>query len=521
MLRTVWAILGWTLVAVGAVLAGAALWIRRTFGAISVDQMLTNIAGAENTGSVDYIGSFVWTGLVAPLGAVACLALLVLMFRRRAVVRGRKRDGSSSSTGPAGFKRMRRLHAWAAPLAAIAICAFGTSMFVQTVGLDRYVRSFSTSSTMADYYVTPDLQAQRTAVAGNTENPKNLVLIFLESTEDQMGNEELFELNMLEPVQEATRGWQTIEDYQQYDGGGWTMAGLIGTSCGVPLRGAGISDADVGNGIGTEAESYLPGAVCLGDVLASNGYRNVFLGGADAQFAAKANFFHTHGYDEVKDLNTWEDQGETDISGWGLSDHRLMELAAEEVDALHASGQPFNLTMLTVDAHEPTHIYEYCPVTTEDPLESVIHCSMDYVGGFIRHMEEQGYLDDTVVVVTGDHQKLLSEGFISLQALRDVEDRPVFNRIWSPDGQRIERSGADQLSMYPTILDLVGLGRPDHRAGIGVSALVDSQPGSILDLDPAEYTELVESRSPDLYRRLWAGSGAVSTEAARGISEHG
>ena len=44
--RIVWSALGWTLTAAAAVLLGAALWIRRTFGPISVDQLLLHLPGA-------------------------------------------------------------------------------------------------------------------------------------------------------------------------------------------------------------------------------------------------------------------------------------------------------------------------------------------------------------------------------------------------------------------------------------------------------------------------------------------
>lgn len=486
------------LLVLGTVLLGAALWVRRTFGKISVEQLLLHLpgaGGAEVTGAESgYLLSFVLQALVLPL-----LILTVALFLLNVL----KHRSASSSASPA-----RAPFGWVNLLPgvlAIAVFAAGTGAFANTVGLAQYVKSQTTTLSMADYYVAPNVAGDAAPAHLNQDDtPKNLVFIFLESIEDSMANDQLFEQNMLEPLQQVTEGWQAIPDYQMFSGGGWTMAGLVGTSCGVPLRGAGVGENDIGsNEIGSGQEAFMPGAVCLGDVLKDRGYQNVFLGGADAEFASKGKFLSSHGYDDVRDLSTWVEAGETELSDWGLSDRRLMDHAKDEVVRLHESGQPFNLTMLTLDSHEPTHLYDYCEQTTEDALESAIHCSMEQVAGFIQFMDEMGYLDDTVVVLSGDHPKMVGEAFVSLGALSTVEDRSIFNRIWSPDGVPETRAGADQLSMLATTLDVLGIGREDHRAGVGVSALVTSAPGSVLDLDDSRYDELIQSASRDLYRALW------------------
>lgn len=506
-LRAVWATLGWTLVAVGAVLAGAALWIRRTFGAISVDQMLMNAEGGGEGAPSSYLTGLIWQAVLIPLGCVLLLALLWTVAGRRARA-----------------ARSRTLR-WARALVPIAAVCAGTAVFAQTIGLPEYVRSMATASTMEDYYVVPErgAGAQPAVLADGTGKPKNLVVIVLESGETAYSDDDLFEINMNEPVEEATADWQRFDSLETYGGGGWTMAGLVGTECGVPLRGPGRGADDlVSNEIGEGRDEYLPGAVCLGDVLQDAGYTSVFMGGADASFSSKEKYLRSHGYDEVRDLRTWLAEGETDVSEWALSDHRLMERAKEEVTRLHDGDQPFHLTLLTVDPHEPLHQYEYCPSIAEEPMESVIHCSMTQVAGFIDYMRENGYLEDTAVMITGDHRKMIGEDMaIFSDELLPLEDRPLFNRLWDPEGAEIRRSSIDQLSVYATLLDVMHLGRPDHRAGIGVSALVDPEvsdaaPHSITALTAEEYDELIRSRSTGLYRALWSVGEHERAEAGRG-----
>lgn len=487
------------LLVLGTVLLGTALWVRRTFGKISVEQLLLHLpgaGGAEVTGAeTGYLMGFIWQALILPFAALAGVLFLLNVLRHRAV-------SSGATSTRVSFHWLNFLPG----VLAVVVFAFGTGVFANTVGLAQYVRSQTTELSMNDYYVAPGLggEVSTARLDQNSAEPKNLVFIYLESIEDQMANEQLFEQNMLEPLQRVTEDWATIPDYQMFSGGGWTMAGLVGTSCAVPLRGAGVGENDINsNEIGSEANEFMPGAVCLGDVLKSEGYQNVFLGGADAAFASKGKFLSNHGYDEVRDLSTWVEAGETELSDWGLSDRRLMDHAKEEIVRLHESDQPFNLTMLTLDSHEPAHLYDYCQQTTDDVLESATRCSMEQVADFIQFMDEMGYLNDTVVVLTGDHPKMVGETSGSFTALNRVESRSIFNRIWSPEPIDDMRAGVDQLSMLATTLDVLGLGREDHRAGVGVSALVASAPGSALDLDHSQYDELIQSASRDLYRELW------------------
>lgn len=502
----------WLLILIGAVLLGAALWVQRTFGAISVDQLLMNLPGGEGAGGDEVVTSAVVSILLIPTGVVLVLALLTERSRR--VLR---------RSGGLRARRSRALRGIAA-VVAVAVPVSGAVAFGSTIGVGAYVQSYAREAageaTIADYYVVPRHGVSANAVGGpgmradgasQTEH-RNLIVIYLESVENAMADDELFEKNMLEPVERATEGWESIPSLHTYDGGGWTMAGIVGTQCGIPLRTDNTFNDNFDlNKLGSEGyeiTSYLPGATCLGDVLAREGYRNVFMGGADANFAGKGSFLSTHGYDEIHDLQEWRAAGETEIrEDWGLSDRRLFELAREQVVRLHEQQQPFNLTMLTLDTHEYPYLYDSCVQDTEAPLTSITFCSMEQVAGFVDALGELGILEDTSVVLMGDHRKQVAEGSSFWNELGAREDRSLFTRVWSPDGARFERGRLDQLSMYPTLLELAGIELEDHRAGAGVSALVgarDVPEGTILDLDAGEYSAVVQSRAAGFYRELWS-----------------
>lgn len=568
--RVLWGIaisMGWVLVAAGAVMAAAGIWVRRNFGVVSLDQLMMNLpaGGAQGAGGNEIVVNGVLWVLIVPLLAVLVLAVCVELARRSLRKRAARDPDHMLAQAvaeaqqpaqdldqdpeqrPAPVPTRPRRQLWVRGLAAtlaVAVPVAGAATLSSTIGVKEYVESYVreavTGTTLGDFYAVPPLlneagtgpsgSAQTAKTASRATKPgaasgdehRNLIVIYLESIEDSLSDDSLFEINMLEPIQRATEGWSSIEHLEQYAGGGWTMAGIVSTQCGVPLRSAGATaDKTELNLMGAEGEavdSYLPGAVCLGDVLQDRGYRNVFLGGADANFASKGTFLRTHGYEEVHDLIDWQAAGETEANpAWGLSDRRLFELAAETVSELHDAGEPFNLTLLTLDSHEFPFAYDYCDIDTEAPMAAITRCSMEQVAGFIDYLGQQGYLEDTAVMVMGDHEKFIAEANSFEAELSSLDDHPIFNRLWLPEGANltIAQDRIDQLSMYPTMLEMAGIEVPDHRAGIGVSAFTGATPeGSTRELDDTAYRNVVTSLSSAFYRELWGTASTETLEAA-------
>ena len=326
-------------------------------------------------------------------------------------------------------------------------------VFLSVTGVPQYATALLMDRSIAPYYLRP-------AVAAAAERPHNLVTIYLESGENTFADTSVFGQNLLSELDRATAGWARYDGLEQYPGGGWTMSGLVSTGCGIPLKSQLLTDGMNLNNLGEALTTYLPGATCLGDILSEQGYTNVFMGGAHTRFAGKDTYLSTHGYDRVLGLDEWEADGEarSQISVWGLSDRRLFGRAADVVDDLDESGRPFNLTLLTLDTHEPGGVFPGCSTDDDLAMATATKCSMRAVAGFIDHLESRGILDDTVVTVMGDHLKATSEGGFFKDELERTPNRTIIYRVWSPDGVRFTRDRADQLSVLPTTLELLGLG---------------------------------------------------------------
>ncbi|KQO01646.1 MULTISPECIES: LTA synthase family protein [unclassified Arthrobacter] len=488
----------------GLVLLIAGLGIRHYWGDISVSQMMLNLVSVETEGGG---GSIVWIGIfgigVAPILISAAIGFLHYRWRHPRDLPGRHMRRAASAA---------RTRALAVALVGVVVVS-GTTAFANTVGVADYIAAANSDADLGDYYVEP--------VVTSDENARNLVVVYLESGEATLEDERLFEKDAFAPIKEVTQpseGWVNTGSLRQYRGGGWTMSGIVASECGVPLKATGAAASEpLTNDLGTDTPTYLGGLTCSGDVLKDHGYTSVFLTGANAAFAGKGTYLRTHGYTDVKDLNDWrasDEPPEAFREDWGLSDGSLMNQAKLEVDRLHAeserTGQRFNLSMLTLDTHEPSHIYDYCQVDTEIDVLSVNSCSVAQVAGLVNHMRDQGYLEDTAVVIVGDHLRRSPPTDPLHEQLDGNPTRSIFNRIWIPGGSGPVplRQNADQFSLYPTLLEAAGLTLQDGAAGLGVSVFTPEIPAnSSQALAPKAYDILLDSLSLPFYARAWAAEG--------------
>lgn len=466
----------WLLIAFALFLACLAGWVRYRFGPVTFEEVMANLPITNGGGVGD--------GQLVVEAVCFCVGLPVLI-------------------AAVGFWLTWTRALWLSRngvrhIVGVGVTVVSLSVLLFVTGVPPFVGAMAANGTFAQYYRTPE-------VSSSASIPKNLITIYVESLESSYSQAALFGRNLLGELDSATAGWAHYDQLQQYPTGGWTMAGMVGTQCGVPLKHQLVPSMDGSRQTPTSG-AFLPGATCLGDVLKARGYHSVYLGGADLTFAGKGNYYLDHGYAESKGLADWVAAGEdpSNISAWGLRDSRLFAQAARTVDALHAARTPFNLTVLTLDTHEPPALHPDCVTPDADAMARAVVCSTRTVAAFINHLKTSGYLKDTVVMVMGDHLKMTPLGASFTSKLSAVSDRRIVCRIWSPDRFVFTRNDADQLSVLPTTLELLGFTVPDGRAGLGVSFVSrHSLAGTVLALHHSDYAALMEAPAHDLYNRLW------------------
>ena len=444
----------------GLFLAGVSLWSQRMFGDVSFEQFVYHtrfgLSGLLQT-DTDSIHLFLVYAVLLPL--LAALACTVLWLRAQ----------------------------W-------LLLPAGVALFLLHFSFGTYVASLFGPDLFASYYVSP---ASVQLLANG--RPRSLVIIYVESLESTYQDSTRFGRDLLAPLTQLQQRYARFVHYPQMAGAHWTMAGIIATQCGIPLK---ISILPSPDDHSLHLRRFLPGALCLGDVLKAQGYQNVFLNGPDLSFADMGVFLKEHGYDRVYGAREWELAGEphSQLHNWGLRDDQLLRHARSELAALIATGKPFNLTILTVDTHGPKGLMsQECRKRGAQDFKDIVRCTAGQVAEFVQYIEAQGWLDRVAVVVQGDHMAMENPIHDSLEAspTRDIFNLMVTQPVATPSTDTVTH-----FDLYPTLLELAGLRPQNGRMGLGWCALQSCQAASAPGQRIADFKAGILNRSP-IYEQLW------------------
>lgn len=236
-------------------------------------------------------------------------------------------------------------------------------------------------------------RSEVTAKAG-----KNLVVIYLESLENNFLDEEKFPLELANLHRFQQEGWHTYGNYICAYGSGWTTGGLYSTQTGLP--------AMFGGNRGIFLMESNTQAVTYASVLKQAGYQNVFLSNSNLSFAGTGAMMRSLGY---QTFGGEDFDPQIPRTRWGPHDAQVFSKAKEEYIRLSANGEPFHIAILTIDTHYPDgfpdpamrgYVDERIP---SDSHEYVV-ATLDYlVGDFVRFIEAQPNGKDTVIVLMNDH----------------------------------------------------------------------------------------------------------------------
>lgn len=464
-IKKAWVRLRETLVIGIGILLGLSLWIQFFFGTVEIRQLSFVLAsGRASLGSVDFYW-LVWLAVALTGTPVTLLALHRWVLR---VLPALTRWPKTS------FLRTR----FPALLTTVVVVG-GLIHAAETLSVRSAFATTETTTLISDTYVEPSWTMPPDV------QPKNLILIYVESLERSLTEEALWGENYIRGLTDYTASWITPTSFLQMAGARWTIEGVVSSQCGIPLRPlsfANTPDNEVNhNEIGDQIRQFLPGVNCLGDVLAANGYSNTFMGGARKAFASKGDFLSEHGYQTVLGWEDWSAIGEVSDTRWGLHDDRLLSYAQSKVDELEASGEPYNLTILTVDSHLEGLMSEECRNRGVDNLAGIFGCSTDLVVDFLDFVENRGYLEDTVVVIMGDH--LMAPGSISDRIPEDYERNVFFamKNDSSPRAKSSESRAFLHVDVLPTILEALGFESLSGRAGLGLSLYSNDETHPLAD----------------------------------------
>ena len=366
-------------------------------------------------------------------------------------------------------------------LLASAVCV---AVVVWQIRIIPYYYYQNTTGTLYEkYYKAPVITAADFPV-----QKRNLLLLYLESVENNFADASLYGKNLLPRLSETARNNPQFDGYNFLYGTNYTKAALVAGHCGIPYRSPTPTMETV--------NSHLKNIRCLSDILADNGYETWFAKSADHSFAYTDIFYQLHSYRNIIDRTVLTaGMSPTEIeknksSYNGLSDKLLLN----HISALFSTQkvrEPFLMTVFTVDTHAPGTVLPYnCPKIFGDIRDNIL-CTDNNVAEFITEFQKTPYWQNTTVVIVGDHPM-----FKALQTQqRKKYRRGIYNVFLNlPDGLSYNpRKEFTALDLAPTYLELLGIKLPEHAFGLGRSLFSDVP--SLISLPETRLETAVKQKS--------------------------
>lgn len=328
--------------------------------------------------------------------------------------------------------------------------------------LSGWISYVINSHTTSDLYEKEYVSAQNLT----TEFPakkRNLVLIFLESFEQNFSSAEHYDKNLIPHIQSLQKEGNYSLNHHSVYGTDYSIAALVSDFCGIPLKNKEKRDI-------WEARHFLPQVTCFPEILQNNGYQTKIIKAADISFSHAEILSREHGYDEA--LGIYELQKEypeltaEQYSGTfgGLNDRTLFEYAKKEL-AKFDSDQPFMLTLFTLDTHTPGHYTDPDCQKTFNDIRDAFMCTDKLAYEFVDWLKNSPYWQNTTVILIGDHV------FPSHLKTNGRTRHGIFNIFLNlPKGLIIDKNKEfTTLDLAPTILESLNIKLSPRALGLGRS----------------------------------------------------
>jgi phosphoglycerol transferase len=288
----------------------------------------------------------------------------------------------------------------------------------------------------------------------------NLVWIYFESLESRNVNRE----NSLR------KGVKDLEsEFVSLNGTGWTFAGILSSQCGIPL----LLDPFSRRGYNME------GASCLADVLSQHSSSTHFSGGADTGFSGKGQFLSAHSFGNVSGKQDLQkvlvDAPPSAFEHWGYNDDHVLPILESDVLRLHRNREKFYYAALTLDTHGPLIYTDFCRDQGFQNTEAGIYsCGLKRIQNVIAKWEAAGVLQNTTVVVSGDHPAMRTYhfGWTEIFKKERIKREKVYFYVRPASSfQGVQGSkkstNLNHFDLFPTVFHFIGGKLAGDSAGLG------------------------------------------------------
>jgi arylsulfatase A-like enzyme len=149
----------------------------------------------------------------------------------------------------------------------------------------------------------------------------------------------------------------------------------------------------------------------LVSTLRERGYATALYSSGDMHFENLDGYFGTLGFDQIVHAGLQNDEWRERyaVHSWGVAEDAMRSDAVRwMVEVRKRADKPFLLEYLTVSTHHPYGVFAGLPLAfggddLESRYRSALHYTDSFLGRLFEEMELNGMLDETLILVVGDH----------------------------------------------------------------------------------------------------------------------
>lgn len=212
-------------------------------------------------------------------------------------------------------------------------------------------------------------------------------------------------------------------------------------------------------------------------LLREQDYTSIAIHGDNRKYWNRDQVFRAFGFDEFVAEEQFADKSSV---GMGIADEALFAQALAEIKELR---EPYNVFIITLTSHMPFTLdadkqYLELPVADETSayLQSIAYTDKAF-GEFYEQLAAEGLLDNTALILYGDHEGVHKYFPTALPA--NNSEIPFLIHIPGMQGFTVEKNGG-QIDMLPTTAFLLGIEEEKYSAAFMGRNLFGKYPGSAL-----------------------------------------
>lgn len=254
------------------------------------------------------------------------------------------------------------------------------------------------------------------------------------------------------------------------------------------------------------------------NILKQKGYYTASMHANNASFWNRNVMHETLGYDKFYAKDTYDYSNEEDIMGMGLSDKAFFDQSLKKIKKINEKHQNYYLTLITLSNHTPwddedkygDYTVDYKYTETDENGNAVekqlpymegtdlgryfksVHYADSAIGEFINGLDSEGLLDNTVIVVYGDHDAKIAkkeykyfynydfetgdeydkddERYVDVDYYNYELNRKVPFIIWTKDSKgnkKLNQKVDKVMGMYDAMPTLANMFNFDYKYGLG------------------------------------------------------